>query len=285
MPVDKFGRNGDRTTPVYTGINIANLTNSFLRRVGGNTAIGAIDMNSNIIKNVANPLSNHDVATKNYVDRNAFTTAGGIVSGDIKLNVGSNLARSLGCNGLTKDKKFTLLLGTDTNMLSYSFPDSGLLVPVKIKTNASLAILINQLPICDFSQDSISCSQPIDMDDHLIKNVKNPVNKFDAVNKAYADRMKYKTTTGIIPNIAMTDHILFTFPAAKAFASGKIKYVKCGLNGWQMSGLQHQVQCSLATEWPGFHKFSRGPSLMTFFTGFPASGWTRKFRLDYIELP
>ena len=32
MPVDKFGRNGDRTTTVYTGINIANLTNSFIRR-------------------------------------------------------------------------------------------------------------------------------------------------------------------------------------------------------------------------------------------------------------
>ena len=32
MPVDKFGRNGDRATPVYTGINIANLSNSFLRR-------------------------------------------------------------------------------------------------------------------------------------------------------------------------------------------------------------------------------------------------------------
>ena len=50
MPVDKFGRNGDRTTPVYTGINIENLTNIFLRD-GGNIAIGTIDMNSNIIKN------------------------------------------------------------------------------------------------------------------------------------------------------------------------------------------------------------------------------------------
>ena len=29
MPVDKFERNGHRATPVYTGINIANLTNSF----------------------------------------------------------------------------------------------------------------------------------------------------------------------------------------------------------------------------------------------------------------
>ena len=77
--------------------------------------------------------------------------------------------------------------------------------------------MITKLPICDFSQDLISCSQPIDMDDHLMKNVKNPV------NKAYADRINYKTTTGIIPNIAMTDNILITFSAAKSFASGKIK--------------------------------------------------------------
>ena len=33
MPVDKFGRNGDIITTVYTGINIANLTNSFLRKM------------------------------------------------------------------------------------------------------------------------------------------------------------------------------------------------------------------------------------------------------------
>ena len=95
-------------------------------------------------------------------------------------------------------------------------------MPVKIKTDGGFAILINQLPICDFDQDVISCRQPIDMDVHLIKNVKNSVNKLDAVDKAYDDRIKYKTTTGIIPNIATTDHTLCTFLAAKAFASGNI---------------------------------------------------------------
>ena len=34
MPDDKFEINVDRTTSVYTGINIENLTNSFQRRVG-----------------------------------------------------------------------------------------------------------------------------------------------------------------------------------------------------------------------------------------------------------
>ena len=104
MPVDKFGRNGDRTTPVYTGINISNLTNCFLRRDGGNTAIGTIDMGSHIIKNVSDPLSNQDVATKNYVDTNAFTKAGGTVSGDIKFKFGSDILRSLGCNDLSVGK-------------------------------------------------------------------------------------------------------------------------------------------------------------------------------------
>ena len=87
MPVDKFGRNGDRTTTVYTGINIANLTNNFLRRDRGNTAIEAINLNSNIIKNVSDPVSNQDVATKNYVDTNAFTKTGCTVPGVILINV------------------------------------------------------------------------------------------------------------------------------------------------------------------------------------------------------
>ena len=63
-------------------------------------------MNNNIIRNVADSLSNQDVESNNCVDTNAFTTAGGVLSGDIKLNVGSDLVRSLGCSDLTAAKKF-----------------------------------------------------------------------------------------------------------------------------------------------------------------------------------
>ena len=167
MPIDKFGRNGDRTASVYTGINTANLTNSFLRRDGGNTAIGAIDMNSHIIRNEVDPLSNQDVATKNYVDTNAFTTACGVVSGDIKLSVGSDLVRSLGCNNLRAGKKFTLLLGPDSNLLTYSVHNSGLPVPIKIKTDVGFAILIDELPICVFGRDEILCSRPISIQSRM----------------------------------------------------------------------------------------------------------------------
>ena len=51
----------------------------------------------------------------------------------------------------------------------------------------------------------------------------SPVNKFYAVNKAYADGIQNKTATDNIPNTVMTDHRLFTSPAAKAFASQKVK--------------------------------------------------------------
>ena len=90
-------------------------------------------------------MSNHDVATKNYVDANAIATAGDVVSGDIKLSVGSDLVRSLGCNDLSADKMFTLLLWTDSNMLTYSITNSGLPVPIKIKTDVGFAISIDEL--------------------------------------------------------------------------------------------------------------------------------------------
>ena len=206
------------------------------------------------------------------------------MSGDIKLNVGSDLVRSLGCNDLTAGKKFTFLLGTDTHMLTYSMPNSGLPVPIKIKTDIEFAILINELSICVFGQNEILCSRSIDMDQHSIKNVLIPVNKLDAANKASADRIKYKTVTGIIPNIAMKDHVLFTFHTAKAFASGKIQICEM----WVERLADEWIATSgamFAIEWPGFHKFSRGPSLMTFFSSSRVTGWTRNCRLDYIELP
>ena len=144
MPVDKFGRNRDRATPVYTGIKIANLTNTFLRRDGGNTAIGAIDMNSNIIKNVADPLSNQDVVTKNYIHTHAFSTAGGVVSGDVVLRIGSELVWILGCDNLSACKKFILMLGSYSNMITYSIPKLFVSTPIELKTDAVFVILIDQ---------------------------------------------------------------------------------------------------------------------------------------------
>ena len=178
------------------------------------------------------------------------------------------MVRSLRCNDLSTGKKFTLLLGTDTNVLTYAIPSSGLPVPIKIKTDVGFGILINELPICVFSWDEILCSRPINMDQHLIKNVKNPVERFDAVNKAYVDRVKYKSFTGIIRNTVLTDH---TFPDAKGFLSKKTIIGEMWVERLAYEWIATSSPM-FATEWPGFHRFTRGPSLMTFFSGYPASG-------------
>ena len=139
-------------------------------------------------------------------------------------------------------------------------------MPIKIKTDVGFAILIKELPVFVFGQDEILLSQPIDMVEHSIKNVKNPIDRLDAVNKAYADRIKYKTDSGNIPNTVSIDHILFTFPTGKAFASGKIKICEKWVERLAYEWLATSSPI-FANEWPEFHKFSRGPSLMTFFSG------------------
>ena len=106
------------------------------------------------------------------------------------------------------------------------------------------------------------------MDQHSIKNVKNPADRLDAINNAYDDRIKYKIATGNIPITVMTDHILVTFPAAKAFASGKKKICDMWVERLADEWIA-QASSMFGTEWPGFHKFSRGPSLMTFFNSSP----------------
>ena len=77
------------------------------------------------------------------------------MSSDIQLSVGSDFVRSLGCIDLSAGKKFTLLLGSDKNMLSYSVPNSELPLAVKIKPDVGFAVLIDELPICVFDRDEI----------------------------------------------------------------------------------------------------------------------------------
>ena len=61
------------------------------------------------------------------------------------------------------------------------------------------------------------------MDQHSIKNVKNPTDRLDAVNKTYADRIKYKTATANIPNTVMTDHYTIHISPCEGFCQWKDK--------------------------------------------------------------
>ena len=89
-------------------------------------------------------MSNQDVVTKNYIHTHAFSTAGGIVSGDVVLRIGSELIRILGCDDLSAGEKFILMMGSYLNMLTYSIPKPFVSTPIELKTDAGFVILIDR---------------------------------------------------------------------------------------------------------------------------------------------
>ena len=67
MPVDKFGRMSDSKTR-DTGVSLTYINNNYIRSDGGTPVTGSIDMGGNTLRNVAEPVNPHDVATKEYAD-------------------------------------------------------------------------------------------------------------------------------------------------------------------------------------------------------------------------
>jgi len=91
MPVDKFGR-GDyketSTTQETSVSSVQDMNDTFLRRDERNTVIGTINMAGNTLTNLSNPVSNHDVATKAYVDENSDGVSKSVdtMSGDLNMD-------------------------------------------------------------------------------------------------------------------------------------------------------------------------------------------------------
>ena len=97
MPVDKFGRAEDyRETSLIEDASVSSvegINEIFLRRDGRNTVIGTINMAGNTLTfftNLRNPVLNHDVATKIYVDESSdgmdkVSRSGDTMSGNLHM--------------------------------------------------------------------------------------------------------------------------------------------------------------------------------------------------------
>lgn len=55
--------------------------------ISGGTLTGPLAMSNNKITGVSNPTSAQDVATKNYIDTYFLALTGGVINGDLKLNI------------------------------------------------------------------------------------------------------------------------------------------------------------------------------------------------------
>ena len=67
------------------------------------------------------------------------------MSRDVVLRIGSDFVRILGCDNLSACKTFILMLGSYSNMLTYSIPKTFVLTPIELKTDAGFVILIDQM--------------------------------------------------------------------------------------------------------------------------------------------
>jgi len=107
MTVNKFGGRG---TDDRSGVLFNFMNKSFVRRDGGNTLTGSIDMTGNTLNNVVFPISERDVAMKAYIDSNSsaekVSKSCDTMTGDILVNAGSDAVRLIGCTDLIEGKSF-----------------------------------------------------------------------------------------------------------------------------------------------------------------------------------
>jgi len=179
MAVNKFGQmnTGCKCSVLETtGVSVSYINNNFVR----NRAITSLDMNNNKICNVLSPVNSQDVATKKYVDDSKDLSVG-----DLRLNVGEDTVRLLGCTDLTPGKGFILSLGELQNQIQYCVvTPSKLQTPITMHTTAGFLINANNDPVCQLGGHNHS---DLIMNGNQIRMVRDPSNDQDAATKVYVD--------------------------------------------------------------------------------------------------
>ena len=218
MPVDKFGRMSDARI-IYEGVSLTYINTNFLRRSGTNTVTGSLNMTGNTLLNVSNPVNAQDVATKNYVDTNSssdkVSKSGDTMTGH--LNMSGNLIIGLPTTyppityigdeatswdqtvGLVQDAA-SILVDKSGDTMTGDLDMSGNRVTNVPYTPANTSDAANAAYVIqgdlDIEQKTVlrdgtqAMTGNLDMDDHFINNLPNPVNAQDVATKNYVDQRK-----------------------------------------------------------------------------------------------
>lgn len=190
MPVSKFGNSqrnksapvrSDRITPAY-------IFNNFLRRDGGNSVTGTIDMGGNILSNISEPTNDQDVASKAYVDALDLDSKGQIGALDLDKvdKSGDAMAGDLNMRGNSIKNVSEPTKENDASTKRY----------VDLQYSRSQEI-VESLRRDKLDKSGDTMTGDLNMTRNNIKNVNEPLNALDAANKAYVDEQtSLKLSTG-----------------------------------------------------------------------------------------
>ena len=165
MPVDKFGRMSDLKTK-DTGVSLTYINNNYVRSDGGTALTGSLDMRSNTLYNVADPVNLQDVVTKVYVDN----TKG---SGVIGRKIGDAVSIKENLDFMGKQKIKNLVDPIDgKDAVTKEYVDT------------------TTVPFLKLDQAKYNTKGDIDMGDQFtVLNVKNPIDDNHITDKKYVDEM------------------------------------------------------------------------------------------------
>jgi hypothetical protein len=209
-----------------------------------------IHMGTRPIVGVADPVNAQDVATKNYADTKdalKVSKTGDTMTGNLTLNVGDDLSRTLGCSDLSGSKGFAILRGSLMNQIQCQ-----LNTPVTLQTTDGFLCRRAGNDVIRFGRSSTDSRtdvyQDIVMNQHYIADLHDPSSAKDAANKIYADALSYMTAyPTMVANTTTVDGLTYIASSSSVSGSGGYLPWRCFQNF--NTGVDAWVAVGNANEW------------------------------------
>ena len=165
-----------------------------------NIAFGLnVDMEGNQVLGLPEPTTDQEPATKKYVDdlQNQYIDKKGNIKFDRSINVGNNRTFSLkdpkkdyeATNKKYVDDTITKRLQEEKDKFLPQDPATKEYVDEAIKQVAGGDILVSKEGVFIKANGHYRATAPLDIDNHKMENLPDPVDEKDAVNKKYIDEI------------------------------------------------------------------------------------------------